>query len=166
MDSLGGRLWRLGAPWFIALVVALISAAPAAAAAATTSLSAWGDNSGGELGNGTVTESNSPVAISGVSGVEQVAAGARFTIALVLPGKMLAWGENQFGQLGDGTQTDSSVPVAVKGPQSGVAAVAAGGGHSLALLSSGRVLAWGDNAFGQLGDVRRPLDGRRWWSRA
>ena len=165
MDSLGGRLWRLGAPWFIALVVALISAAPAAAAAAATSLSAWGDNSGGELGNGTVTESNSPVAVP-VSGVEQVAAGARFTIALVLPGKMLAWGENQFGQLGDGTQTDSSVPVAVKGPQSGVAAVAAGGGHSLALLSSGRVLAWGDNAFGQLGDVRRPLDGRRWWSRA
>ncbi len=119
--------------------------------AASGALSAWGDNSGGELGVGSFIQSDSPVGISGVSLVTAISAGYRFNLALLSSGAVDAWGENQFGQLGNGTTTDGTLPAPVAG-LSGVTAVAAGGGHALALLSNGTVMAWGDNAFGQLGD--------------
>jgi len=65
---------------------------------------------------------------------------------------VVGWGENAFGQLGDG-----SVAVSVDAPvgASGlgfVTAVAGGQHHSLALLSDGNVMAWGEDEYGQLGD--------------
>jgi alpha-tubulin suppressor-like RCC1 family protein len=60
------------------------------------------------------------------------------------------WGYNGSGQLGNGSTTISRVPVPVSG-LSGVTAIAAGGEHSLALLSNGTVRAWGNNREGQLG---------------
>nr|WP_307936461.1 Ig-like domain repeat protein [Salinispora arenicola] len=66
---------------------------------------------------------------------------------------ILAWGDNQFGQLGDGTGADSGTPIPVSlPPGTTVTAIAAGNEHSLALTSTGTVLAWGRNRFGQLGD--------------
>ena len=71
-------------------------------------------------------------------------------------GSVLAWGNNYNGELGNGTTTNSSTPVPVDLPAgTRVTAIAAGGdgdAHSLALTSDGSVLAWGDNAFGELGD--------------
>jgi alpha-tubulin suppressor-like RCC1 family protein len=64
----------------------------------------------------------------------------------------MAWGENGLGELGTPTpEQNSDVPVAVSG-LSEVTAIAAGGNHNLALLRNGTVMAWGYNAFGQLGD--------------
>src|SRR5207302_831082 len=69
---------------------------------------------------------------------------------------LYAWGSNSAGQLGDGTTTDRSTPVAVdtSGALSGktVTAIAAGGYHTVALTSDGRLFAWGSNGAGQLGD--------------
>jgi alpha-tubulin suppressor-like RCC1 family protein len=63
-----------------------------------------------------------------------------------------SWGENLYRQLGNGsTNASSATPVAVSG-LTGVTALAAGGRHSLALLSNGTVMAWGDDEAGQLGD--------------
>jgi alpha-tubulin suppressor-like RCC1 family protein len=62
-----------------------------------------------------------------------------------------AWGYNASGQLGDGTTTLSRAPIAAGG-LGGVTAIAAGGEHSLALLSGGTVVAWGNNRQGQLGN--------------
>jgi alpha-tubulin suppressor-like RCC1 family protein len=63
----------------------------------------------------------------------------------------VAWGQNLFRQLGDGTTNAFSyVPVTVSGLHF-VAAVAAGGRHSLALIAGGTVDAWGDNEYDQLG---------------
>ncbi len=65
---------------------------------------------------------------------------------------LYAWGDNETGQLGDGSTADSSVPVRVLLPPGVIPrAVSEGEGTSLALGSDGRVYAWGDNKFGQLG---------------
>lgn len=63
-----------------------------------------------------------------------------------------AWGDNSFGQLGDGTTIPRSAPVKVQGLKAQIATVVAGENHSLALLQTQKVAAWGNNDHGQLGD--------------
>jgi alpha-tubulin suppressor-like RCC1 family protein len=70
-------------------------------------------------------------------------------------GTVLAWGDNSFAELGNGSTAPSSTPVRVHLPaHTRVTAVAAGEGYGLALTSRGRVLAWGNNYAGALGDGR------------
>jgi len=66
--------------------------------------------------------------------------------------KIFAWGSNSQGQLGDGSIISRSTPVLMSTQPGGVLRVVAGEYHSLALLKSGQVLAWGFNRDGQLGD--------------
>ncbi|MEU6986380.1 hypothetical protein ABZ946_23565 [Streptomyces sp. NPDC046324] len=112
----------------------------------------WGDNSSGQLGDGTNTPSNVPVTVSGLSGVNAVTGGGSHSLALLGDGTVMAWGDNGFGQLGDGTNNPSNVPVGAGAFPDTVVKVACGGVHSLALLNSGEVMTWGDNSSGQLGD--------------
>ncbi|WP_424186900.1 S8 family serine peptidase [Actinokineospora sp. G85] len=115
----------------------------------------WGSNSAGQLGNGSTTNSTTPVPVVGLAGVRRgeatVAGGAVHSLAVRSDGTAWAWGANTFGQLGNGTTTASTTPVQVSG-LTGVVAVAAAGTYSLALKSDGTVWAWGTNANGQLGD--------------
>ncbi len=116
---------------------------------------AWGNNGDGELGNGTTTDSSTPVAVSLPSGttVTAIAGGSYHSLALTSSGQVLAWGSNNRGQLGNGTTTYSSIPVPVSLPSgTTVTAIAGGGYHSLALTSTGQVLAWGNNVQGELGN--------------
>ena len=103
----------------------------------------WGNNFYGQLGNGTTTNSSTPVAVSGLSsGVTAIAAGGNHSLA-IQNGAVYAWGYNGFGQLGNGTTTFSeSTPVAVSGLSSGVTAIAGGGEYSLA-IQNGRGLRLG-----------------------
>jgi alpha-tubulin suppressor-like RCC1 family protein len=112
----------------------------------------WGDDGNGRLGNGTMlTNSLTPVAVSGLtSGVTALAGGGYHTLALK-NGGVFGWGYNGLGDLGDGTTTDRSTPVPVNGLSSGVTAIAAGGDHSFAVRNGG-LYAWGSNSMGQLGD--------------
>ena len=120
----------------------------------------WGHNKSGELGNGTVADSWAPVVVKGLSSVRSVAAGTSFSLAVRSDGAVFGWGNNQSGELGDGSATNRSTPVPVVGlgSGSGVIAVAAGGAFSLALKADGTVLAWGNNASGELGDGTAPND--------
>ncbi len=111
---------------------------------------AWGANFYGELGNGTNTNSNTPVKVSGLSGVTAIDAGVFHSLALKSDGTVWAWGANFFGQLGNGTSTDSNTPVEVSG-LIGATAIAGGEFHSLALEGDGTVQAWGANGNGELG---------------
>jgi alpha-tubulin suppressor-like RCC1 family protein len=119
-----------------------------------------------------------PGGVGRLTNVQTIAAGNAFSLALLNDGSVLAWGFNSRGQLGDATTTSSSVPVRVRGMGgigflTGVRAISASpgvtfsasggpsclagnsmatGGHSLALLAGGTVMAWGANDLGQLGD--------------
>jgi alpha-tubulin suppressor-like RCC1 family protein len=149
--SVSSQVARL-APALAVLVGALSTATAQPAWASSPGAFGWGDNTRGQLGNGTTTASDIPVAMSGLSEVTAVSGGADFSLALLHDGTVMASGENGFGELGDGTGGGfSDVPVAVSG-LSEVTAIAAGGNHSLALLRNGTVMAWGYNAFGQLGN--------------
>lgn len=142
----------------VALGILALSAS-ASASAAPTGVLAWGENVRGELGDGATERSDVPVAVSGLSGVTAVSAGADFSLALLSDGTVMAWGENGFGQLGNATAgEDSYIPVPVNGLGE-VTQVAAGGNHALALLRNGTVVAWGYNAFGQLGDGKTGYEG-------
>jgi alpha-tubulin suppressor-like RCC1 family protein len=116
---------------------------------------AWGNNRQGQLGNGTTTNSKAPVAVSGLANAIAIAAGKGHSVALLSNGTVMAWGNNEEAQLGSGVKaTKSTVPVAVKG-LSGVTAIAAGGGFSLARLGNGTVMAWGAGEEGQLGNGKK-----------
>jgi alpha-tubulin suppressor-like RCC1 family protein len=125
------------------------------------SVAAWGDNEYGQLGNGTTGGiSNTPVPVSVLdeSDIKALAVGGFHSLALKRDGTVWAWGNNHWGQLGNGTTDDSNTPVQVKdqndptGFLTGVQAIDAGIGHSIALKNDGTVVTWGDNGWGQLGD--------------
>jgi alpha-tubulin suppressor-like RCC1 family protein len=121
---------------------------------------AWGDNSAGQIGDGTRQRKLDPVTVPGLTGVTQIAGSGEHMIALLANGTVKTWGANLFGQLGIGTTAfgkedcsvncRSLVPVSVPGLSS-VSAVFAGGADNAALLSNGTVVAWGENKSGQLG---------------
>ena len=85
----------------------------------------------------------------------RIAAGGSHTIFVDEEGQVWAWGVNGYGELGDGSSTGRSSPIQVNlTPLNGskIVSVVAGYNHSLALDDRGRVLAWGYNYYGQLGD--------------
>ncbi len=75
----------------------------------------WGSNSGGELGDGTITPRSAPVPVSGGLAFTTIVAGNSNSCGITTSGAVYCWGANNRGQLGDGTFTQSSVPVRVKG---------------------------------------------------
>jgi alpha-tubulin suppressor-like RCC1 family protein len=111
----------------------------------------WGDNSYGELGDGTKTERTAPVTLTGITTARQVSAGGYHTCALLDGGSVACWGYNGDGQLGDGTMTDRLRPVAVEGIRHAIM-ISAGFYETCALLAGGAVTCWGGNAYGDLGD--------------
>lgn len=79
---------------------------------------AWGQNDMGQLGNGTtqaLTGVSTPAAVSGLSSVTAIHAGANFGLAQKSDGTVWAWGENASGQLGNGSTSNSSTPVRSQG---------------------------------------------------
>lgn len=114
----------------------------------------WGRNNVGQLGDGSTTTRNQPVAVQGLAGLNIIglAAGHSHTCAVASNGSLRCWGWNGWGQLGDGGTADQHVAVLVALPGLTVTAVAAGYGHSCALLNTGGLRCWGMNNSGQLGD--------------
>ena len=116
----------------------------------------WGNNQFGQLGNGTTTNSSTPVLVTGITTATIVAVGSSHSCARLTDSTVQCWGNNQFGQLGNGTTTNSSTPVPVvnttnTGSLTGATAVAAGGYHSCARLADSTLQCWGNGAKGQLG---------------
>lgn len=115
----------------------------------------WGADVAGELGNGPPqTSSSSPVAVSGGQGQwTSVSAGFRHSCARRVTGTLWCWGADTNGRLGNGAPTGRRTsPVVVAGGITNWASVSAGGSHTCARRTSGRLYCWGADFFGQLGD--------------
>jgi alpha-tubulin suppressor-like RCC1 family protein len=120
----------------------------------------WGRAGLAALGSNPGQASGEPVPVAGLDGVVALAAGTRHNCALRQDGTVWCWGANDQGQLGTGVGLDGwdwppAQPLPSKvvglGPAVGVAA---GAGHSCALLASGAVFCWGSNQSHQLAQVK------------
>ena len=110
---------------------------------ASGAVKCWGYNFYGELGNGTKTNSNVPVDVSGLaSGVVKIFVGTGDTCALTDAGVLKCWGGSFYSQ----------VPVDMPLFASGIRALSMGGGFMCAVTSKGAAQCWGVNLYGQLGD--------------
>lgn len=119
----------------------------------TGAVYAWGANSAGQLGDGTLNPEQSPVKVQVPSGItmKMVTAGWGHSAALSSTGSVYTWGANNRGQLGLPARQFSVLPLPVDLGGAKAASVSAGYQHSVATLSDGSALAWGDNSYGQLG---------------
>jgi len=137
----------------------------------------WGLNDDGDLGSGSFTGpdscgaldfscSKTPVAVAAATGAGTLGKVARLAgeggsvCALLTTGGVDCWGGGSNGQLGGGEEADSAAPVVVEGV--GGAGTLAGvtnlsgynsnGTSPCATLASGRVVCWGDDTWGELGN--------------
>jgi len=128
----------------------------------------WGDNSSGQLGNGTTRAETRPVPVSGLSGGDgepravAISAGGSHNCALLSTGAVKCWGMGGEGQLGQGRTGDSSEPVDVVGldgqsPGGRAISLSAGYIHTCAVVQTGAVKCWGSNFLRQLGGDATPL---------
>jgi alpha-tubulin suppressor-like RCC1 family protein len=125
---------------------------------------AWGYDRYGQLGDGQGVLTGcecveSPVQVPGVSGAMGISAGEDHVLALMSDGGVTGWGENAEGQVGNGSVIEAPPPaclcvvaVGVGGLPGPSTEVAAGGYHSIALLTDGVPHSWGENYYGQRGD--------------
>uniref|UniRef100_A0A0G4FMN8 HECT domain-containing protein n=1 Tax=Chromera velia CCMP2878 TaxID=1169474 RepID=A0A0G4FMN8_9ALVE len=122
-----------------------------------------GDNSSGALGVGDPSSDPSKaMAVTAVCvpklfalPVQQVAAGPEHSLALTISGEVFAWGRNKDSRLGLGDEFEQKEkvfePERVGGLPAVAKGIAAGGAHSLLILSKNKLMAAGSNRFGQLG---------------
>jgi alpha-tubulin suppressor-like RCC1 family protein len=115
---------------------------------------AWGDNTYSQLGDGSGASLRlTPVQVQGVTDAVAIASGDFHGLALRADGSVVAWGWNAAGQVGDGTSSPRNQ--AVSTGLTGIARIAAGGWHSMAIstvATGGGVSVWGRNNTGQLGN--------------
>jgi RHS repeat-associated protein len=120
---------------------------------------AWGNNQTGNLGTGTLTTAgcdciDTPVQVSGLTGVTALSAAYSSALALKSDGTVWSWGDDYYGEVGNGTTMTTGcncVDAPVELSLSGVVAVSSGA-TSFALKSDGTVWSWGDNGYGELGN--------------
>ncbi|MFK7985214.1 MAG: RCC1 domain-containing protein [Sandaracinaceae bacterium] len=115
-------------------------------------LECWGDNTLGQLGDGTRTSRAQARPVAAISDVTSVVAMERHACALRENGLVVCWGDNEDGQLGSPAGSPEVVPQPVRG-LAAVVEIAGGGAHTCARSEAGLVFCWGQNAAGQLGEI-------------
>jgi alpha-tubulin suppressor-like RCC1 family protein len=110
----------------------------------------WGRNQHGQLGDGTTKAQTKPVKVKGLAGAAGLALGAAHSCARLQDGTVQCWGWGASGQLGDATKADHTEPFAVPG-LSAVVELAGGSEHLCAKLENRTFVCWGGNPHGELG---------------
>lgn len=113
----------------------------------------WGYNGHGQLGNGTTSNTNSPVQMLGTGWTNKISKGYQSCAAIKNDDTLWSWGFNSsHGQLGINNTQPQSSPIQI-GSSANWSKVTCGGHHTLALNSSNQLYAWGHNPYGQVGNI-------------
>lgn len=109
----------------------------------------WGENTLGQLGDGTRTQQNRPVQV--MDGIRHVAGGRRSTCAATTTGRRACFGENDTAQLGSGSTSAAEPMPLVDATPGGYQVMAQGAVHGCGLIDTGDVLCWGSPSSGRVG---------------
>jgi alpha-tubulin suppressor-like RCC1 family protein len=131
----------------------------------------WGSNTAYQLGTGDITNDitklNTPTEITSRFNfessevIQSINLGWSSSTALTSNGRVFTWGDNDYGQLGDGTGANEnrSSPFDITNRfvldtnlNEKITYLSSSYYGSFALTSAGKIFAWGDNLYGQLGD--------------
>lgn len=116
------------------------------------SVSCWGGNSSGQLGDRTPVDAQpTPTAVQGIAGATQIEVGVSYSCAVLADQTARCWGGNYDGQLGDGTFSGSLLPVEPMG-LGPVTKLATYYRHVCALRVDGGIRCWGECDYGESGN--------------
>ena len=119
-------------------------------------ISCWGHNKYGQLGNGSSVDSSVPTKVLGINDAIAIAAGSDYTCAIHQSRTISCWGENYGGQLGNGeTKNTSPVPVKVLGIDDAVSLVQSPSLYLCAFRSNSKITCWGINKHTMLAPGNR-----------
>jgi alpha-tubulin suppressor-like RCC1 family protein len=138
----------------VVFVAITVGADHACVLTANGGVKCWGDNLHGQLGDGSQQESGVPMDVVGLSsGVRAISAGESHTCALTTGGGVKCWGVAGDVDFNGVTDLRDMTTKYIPGLSSGVTAIASGDAHTCALTTEGGVKCWGENGYGQLGDI-------------
>lgn len=149
--AFGGISEAVNRTYGASAVEVVARATHACALTANRTVRCWGENAGGQLGDGTKIDRSFSVPVAGLSNVLAIAVGYRHSCALLGDRTVSCWGDNSTGQLGDGTTIEHLAPSPVVG-LAGIRAITASYWDTCALDGGGTVWCWGRNDAGGLGD--------------
>lgn len=118
---------------------------------ADNSIRCWGDNTFGQLGDGSTTSSLITVNVNSNLKFKSIAAGANHTCAVDEFGDAYCWGNNTAGQLGIGNTKNTNVPSLVLGLET-IRTISASFDTSCAINTKGATWCWGFGEKSVLGN--------------
>lgn len=165
------KAFIVGAPSLLAEVAAASSVAVgedfACAVHGDGKITCWGRNNLGQLGRGPTSASEGPASIFTLDSVKQAAIGAKHACAVTSDGRLFCWGSNSKGQLGapcglglpclPGSDDVPFVSEPALVRLSNVAEVRASDDYTCARTAESKVLCWGSNDLGQLGNGTKSI---------
>jgi len=152
-----GSATPLPVPGLSGAVQIAVNGAHVCALLSTGGIACWGNNSAGQLGDGTTTSNGMPVMVMGISNAKAISLGGNHSCALLGDGSVSCWGTNGSGQLGQPASVPYELtPTSVPG-LSGVINISAGGQYTCAVLAVGSVQCFGADIDGEVGNVNGPV---------
>ena len=115
----------------------------------------WGSNTSGQLGDGTNISHSAPAQVGVDTTWTDVFASVSNSAAIKADGSLWVWGGNASGQVGNGGTTTQLTPYQIDSSDvTSWKTAALGDAYALAVSSTGKLYAWGDNNYGQLGQTK------------
>ena len=112
----------------------------------------WGYNSKGQLGDRSILNRSTPVAVGGIIKTFcEISSGFYHSMGIDKNGKTWGWGYNNMGQLGVNSIVSYSTPMAIDNIKKTFCQISAGLNQSFGLDKNGKIWGWGYNQRGLLG---------------
>jgi alpha-tubulin suppressor-like RCC1 family protein len=124
------------------------------------SVRCWGENTYGQLGDGTTANKSLPVTVTALGGAAaQIGAGLYHSCALMTDGTVRCWGGAFDGELGTGHSGVETHPLTVAGLGTATQ-ISVGYDHTCAVMTDGSERCWGGDYYGEIGDGPSHIEAR------